>query len=239
MLVFADYDNIDVPTKRRGLEHIADRIVRAVSQLPIQPQPKIDVRLYGGWFVGPYLSKMGQDLSVEVSDIFPKVLSTPWNGKRERQPVIINFHIARSLTACEQVPLHHTFRRRAFGGKLHFSRRATTVCADEDCPLIVIEKFLSQQSCPTSGCMVKQIDVIERHEQKLVDTMLVSDLIYWAGRQNHPLLAVLSSDDDMWPGIRTSIALTRPIIQLHTERSRQHSNYSVNLGQEAYIQTDL
>ena len=69
--------------------------------------------------------------------------------------------------------------------------------------------------------------------------MLVSDLIFWACQPNHPILAVLSSDDDMWPGIRTAIAFAKPIIQIHTSRSPHHASYVSRLSTQSYLQTNL
>lgn len=240
MIVFADYDNIDRLTRDRGIDHIFQRIVTAVSTLPISPQPRIDVRFYGGWFIGQNLSKAGQAISADIAGVAPKRFVARWTGQPKAMDVLANGQIVRGLAACEQLPIHHTFRRRPFSGRLHFVRPNTQHCQSAmACPLSIVEQFVSNQRCPTRGCTVEQHHVIEKNEQKLVDTMIVADLIYWASRSNHPPLAVLSSDDDMWPGIRTAIAFGHPIIQIHTGKSPQHAGYVNRLNAQAYLQTQL
>jgi hypothetical protein len=237
MIVFADYDNIDRIAKARGLEYIIDRVVSSISNLPIAVQPRIDVQLYGGWFYGTQLSKAGQVVSAELSGTFPKRIMLPWTGQAAPVNIVVNSHIARSLAACQQLPLHHTFRRRPFSGRLYFKRPTAQQCHIAPCPLDIVERFISGQRCPENGCTVEQDQVLERCEQKLVDTMLVSDLIFWASRPNHPILAVFSSDDDMWPGIRTALSFAQPIIQIHTSRSPQHTAYVNRLSPQSYLQT--
>jgi len=239
MIIFADYDNIDALAKGRGLEHIILKTITAISGLRVAPQPRIDIRFYGGWFYGTQLSRLGQELSSEIGRTFPKPLTLPWTGQPKPITVLVNAHIARSLTASEQQPLHHTFRRRPFSGRLYFRRPIPAQCPTTSCPLDVVEQFLATQKCPEARCAITQSDILDRCEQKLVDTMLVSDLIFWSSRPNHPLLAVLSSDDDMWPGIRTAMAISRPIIQIHTSRSPQHQTYVNRLDQNSYLQANF
>lgn len=239
MIVFVDYDNIDRLTRSRGLEYIVGRILASVSKLPISVQPRIDVRLYGGWFHGSQLSKSGQAVSAQISGAFPKRYTLPWANQPTPVNVVANSQIARGLAACEQLPIYRTFRRRPFSGRLYFNRQGMPQCNAASCPLSAVEQFITNQGCIESGCTVQQQHVLERCEQKLVDTMLVSDLIFWASRGNRPMLAVLSSDDDMWPGIRTAIAFSQPIIQIHTIKSPQHAGYVNRLSPQAYLQTSL
>lgn len=237
MLVFADYDNIDELSKARGIAHIVERVVLSVSGLGIAAQPRIDVRLYGGWFDGTRLSKTAQSIAVEIRAVNSMTLTIPWAGQAAPVTVIANAHIAQSLVAADQVPLQHTFRRRPYKGRLSFQNSQRHQCKGSFCPLDIVDRFLTNQRCTEAGCTVKQESVLYRWEQKLVDTMLIADLIYWASRPQHPMLAVLSSDDDMWPGIRTAIAFGQPIIQLHTLQSPLHPSYVGRLGNQSYLQT--
>jgi uncharacterized LabA/DUF88 family protein len=239
MLVLADYDNIDPLIRARGMGYIIERVVSSISQIGIAVQPRIDVRLYGGWFDGSRLSKVGQSISSEIRGLSQKRFTLPWSGEVAPVSVVTNSQLALGLEAAQQLPLHHTFRRRSFQGRLYFQNSNRHLCHVPACPLDLVDQFITNQRCPEIGCSARQEDVLFRNEQKLVDTMLVSDLIYWASRPNHPILAVLSSDDDMWPGIRTAIAFGHPIIQIHTSPSPSHSSYVGRLGNEAYIQTNI
>ena len=72
---------------------------------------------------------------------------------------------------------------------------------------------------------MRQNDVLQKWEQKLVDTMLVSDLIFLATRGERDLV-VVSSDDDIWPGIRTALQLGARVTQVHTGGRETPADYT-------------
>ena len=88
-----------------------------------------------------------------------------------------------------------------------------------------VADFLEEQRCPGNGCTVRQNDVLQKWEQKLVDTMLVSDLIFLATRGERDLV-VVSSDDDIWPGIRTALQLGARVTQVHTGGRETPADYT-------------
>ncbi len=45
-------------------------------------------------------------------------------------------------------------------------------------PLPSAKMLLKTGTCPVSTCTVAAVDLVYRHEQKIVDTMLTCDLIY-------------------------------------------------------------
>ena len=57
--------------------------------------------------------------------------------------------------------------------------------------------------------------LLSRREQKLVDTMIVADLIHLASRGETPI-GLVSSDDDMWPGILSALNIGASVIHVHT-----------------------
>ena len=69
------------------------------------------------------------------------------------------------------------------------------------------------------GCSTALGDLVKRNEQKLVDTLITADLIYLASR--HPdVIVIVSSDDDMWPGIRSALALGASVVHIQTQVGR-------------------
>jgi len=60
---------------------------------------------------------------------------------------------------------------------------------------------------------------MKRSEQKLVDTMLTADMIYLA-QAGVKDVCLVSSDDDLWVGIRTAILLGANVTQIHTMPGR-------------------
>jgi uncharacterized LabA/DUF88 family protein len=70
--------------------------------------------------------------------------------------------------------------------------------------------------------------IFVKDEQKLIDTMLVADLVYLAtSNRQECRVAVVSSDDDMLPGIRTAVNAGARVFQIHTA-----ANY---LTEQSYV----
>jgi hypothetical protein len=80
--------------------------------------------------------------------------------------------------------------------------------------------------------------MLTRPQQKLVDTMITVDAIYLAQSDPH-LLCIVSSDDDLWPAIRTTVLLGRPTIHLHTKAGRRTPGYYATGSGVLYLESDL
>lgn len=239
MLILVDYFNIDELVRSRGCRYITDRVLSALGNAGVILPQRADFKLYGGWFTEQRLSKTAQTLSVEISRDFPFSLRLP---TREGPPtqIIVNCQLNYSLAATNNNSiLHNTLRSRPFTDKLSFTWPPGTTCAPTTCRMSVVSEFFNRFGCPGPDCNRPQSDFIRHTAQKMVDTMLTSDLIYWAYRPQSPQLAIVSSDDDMWPGIRTAIAIKPPIIQIHTKRSPGHAAYVGKMSTTSYVEINL
>jgi hypothetical protein len=234
MIALVDYDNIEEIIRRRGILEIVSRTIQAISRTATPIQSRVEFRLYGGWFWESRLSKQAQELSLQINSNFPATI--PWGIPAVA--VKVSVVLAQSLAASPGFLLTHTFRRRPFSDRLYCDSPSQPVCGEISCPMHSIRTFFTDQKCPSRSCIKVQSQFLYHYQQKLVDTMLAADLIYFSAQKTYPLLAVVSSDDDMWPGIRTAIAFSSKIVQVHTRRSPNHSNYCRNLG-SAYIEETL
>lgn len=239
MHVLVDYDNIAPHHRNRGVRHVLFRIAEALGKLPIPPPRHLTFRFYGGWFFGDQLTSAGQMVSSQLQQFGVTRIPVAWSKEPAPADLLVSGTIARSLAAMDMAPIYHTLRRRPFEGTIYFTPHQACQGAHA-CPLSELEAFFRHKKCPTLSCEIQQHDVLSRSEQKLVDTMLVSDLLYFASRSNAPLVAVVSSDDDMWPGVRTAMTFRQPIIQVHTSpRSSPHHSYTQRISANAYLQTSI
>lgn len=174
-------------------------------------------RLYGGWFDGVGFSRSAQRVSVEVQAEFPTTLR--WSNAALSGTSLVSVEMAYSLEVDPNRHICHTVRTRSFGARVDSDPSVHASCTVANCPVKHVVDFLAGQQCPTHGCNVTQADLLRKTEQKLVDTMIVSDLLYLTMR-NTSGLVVVSSDDDLWPGIRTSIGLGGDVALLHTRKRR-------------------
>lgn len=227
--VLVDYDNISNRHKRRGLTSIFERILNAVIAKTGSVPNRLMCRLYGGWYDQSSPTLLAQKLAGEIQVDFPRIinLSDPSNGTTVRVQVMAE--LAYSLIA---EPSHHllrTVRRRPFRTRLDVDHAIISKCAIQNCAAVALAAFFRDGKCPTQGCNLPQESLLSKREQKLIDTMLTSDLILMASRKSE--VFVVSSDEDMWPGIKTALSLGAGITQVHTKSNATQNPY--NTGRSA------
>jgi uncharacterized LabA/DUF88 family protein len=91
--------------------------------------------------------------------------------------------------------------------------------------MLIVREFFSSGKCPQPSCDRKLNQFILRSEQKLVDTMLVSDLVYLA-HTGEPCVVILSSDDDMWPGMLLAMSYGMRVVHVGTKHASSHELYA-------------
>lgn len=232
MLVLVDYDNIDPTIIRLGIVHSVNRIVSKIDPPEVDGNHRIKIRLYGGWYLNNRFTHQAQTLSTDISANFPNTALLSDNTTS----VIVNCEMAYSILADPTNHLFNTFRPRGIpsGLKAH-DPTISCGCTNTSCPIVTTHQFLTNNICGACNT-VRPEHVFYRGEQKLVDTMLTSDLIF---SSNQPAnLGVVSSDDDFWPGIKTTLASGKKVIQLHT-RNRTTPNSYTRTTHSNYIQKIL
>ena len=212
--VLVDYYNIDRLYRRRGVSWVVQRILDALGAKALANASRFRIRFYGGWYGKASLSQQGQALSAEIDALFPArlVVGTRYTSLRLR----VSAELASSMLVDPTHDVLHTLRR---GSRPRYDVHPLPFrgCTDPThCPLAPIEALIDRRECPADDCSTPISGVFPRtRQQKLVDTMLVSDLIYLAHATRGPAI-VVSTDDDLWPGIRTALHLGLPVHHIHT-----------------------
>lgn len=202
--VLVDYDNVPPAVRKHGLSVL---MVRVLSLLPLEILPGgagARCRLYGGWFEKRVLSPRARELDTEILRAFPATLHV--GAPANRRPIEVEVELAHSLDVRPERFLFHTYRRRSPPRGLASRPLPFTGCVSPgDCPLVPVHRLLEADSCPQASCKATTRDILTLPAQKLVDTMLTADLIQFSG-QAPAHLAVVSGDDDLWPGIYTALS---------------------------------
>ena len=232
MVILIDYDNIDNALTRLGVHYIISKIVSKIDPHEISSGNRIITRLYGGWYENNNFTRRAQTLSGDIILNFPTVLTLSDNSTS----IVVNCELALSMLADPTNHLFHTYRPRGIPEGLQVFHPSMLGCTDPSCPLIATYDFLTKDSCIKCG-KIKPRDLFYRGEQKLVDTMLTSDLIYSVNQPSN--LCIVSSDDDFWPGIMTSLTLGKKVIHLHTRNRHTPRFYSRNAGNQYIQKQDL
>lgn len=237
MLIFVDFDNLPSLLKGRPIRDICSACLSACATLQIPKPTRARFRLYGGWFDFDRKTKRAMTLAADQDIRTPFMLPLPWGN--QSAAVNITAELAYSLESDPRTDLYATFRYRSFTDRVHCDKDLSNKCVSQTCSLKVVESFFMNQRCPTSGCGVQQSEFLRKAEQKLVDTMIVSDLLYHTRASPDLDLVIISSDDDMWPGIRTATALGKSVAHIHTRASSAVSHKYRSSGPGAYLTTSL
>ena len=226
MQVLLDYDNIPDPIRRNGARYIADKVCLAlqlVAMTELLRDRRLDLRLYGGWYTGNNLSAAGQRLSADVQNAFPFVLKS--DPKNPNTAITVAANLAHSLVVLPKHTLYSTFRTRPGLEKVVCVHPSTLGCHVSNCPLQVVFDFFSTDRCPYVGCQITSGHLIRRRgEQKLVDTMMVADLMHLS-HSGESAVAVVTADDDIWPGVISGMQLGARIIHIWTKHHNRHPQY--------------
>jgi uncharacterized LabA/DUF88 family protein len=218
LAVFIDYDNLE---KRHKTSGILDVVTKALLQTPNLSPPgrgTCDVRIYGGWYEGPTMTKLAQDLSVEIQREFPAIVRLHGVGSA----IIVFTATAELAVAMLEEPGHHlfdTYRKKARPTNLRVQKPENVGCTDAFCPLPLAKKMLKTGMCPNETCAVTSDDLVYRHEQKIVDTMLTCDMLF-APTLAYQHLILVSGDDDFLPPLRTMLLRGTQVVRFHPRPNR-------------------
>ena len=235
MDILVDFDNIERQTRDRGVSWVCTKILQAIAKSRGDVPARCRIRLYGGWYDNDVLSKIAQALVPSIQSEFPSAIR--WNGRGKIGDCLTEVEMACSLAAEPGRTLTHTIRTVPFEEKVRCQTDLLGRCGQSPCPMKPIGDFFRTKRCPSGRCYMTPGDLLEKETQKLVDTMLVADLIFYATRDRGELV-VVSSDDDMWPGIQSALFLGARVLHLHTHPNfRTRPSYSQGL--QNYRETTL
>lgn len=212
MNVLVDYDNVPRDIRARGLSNLAERILYKIGFSVIKDFQRIKFRLYGGWYEHANITRSAQRLRSEISSTFPNRISL-LDGPNSHS-LIGNVELAMSLEIDPGKHLFNTYRRRRLPQGITCNHPTAINCIEPHCPIIPMHDFITNNSCPVNSCRIKPADFLQKDEQKLVDTMLTADIIQLAKTGISPI-CIVTSDDDLWPGIQMAISSGATVIHIH------------------------
>ena len=217
--IFIDYDNLGIHKTSGILDIVTKVLIQTPIDLPFA-RGTCDVRVYGGWYEGNIMSQLAQKVAVSIQRQFPAIIRVPRDGGTI--PLLVNAELAVSLL---EEPAHHlfnTYRKKGRPNNIRVYSPGEVGCIDASCLLPFTRKLLKTGKCPISTCDCKSDDLIYRHEQKIVDTMLTCDLLY-ATRLDLDYVILISSDDDFLPPVRTCLLRGTPIVRFHPTANAQRA----------------
>lgn len=237
MIFLIDYDNVLPIDRNRGIVYIIEKVVRTVGIAPFISNPRARVRLYGGWFNRNQTSRSAQGLVSDIGAGFPRVVTV--TDSTGNVKVTVRAEMAYALECDPRSVLRDTFRTKSSPRNLRGKSLPYSGCArPTGCPIAVIGAFLTAGVCQQTGCTAIVDSVIERAEQKLVDGMIVADMLHLSTRATEPI-AIVSSDDDLWPAVHGAVIYGANVYHVQTHAGRAAPAHYSRLISGQYSQFSL
>jgi uncharacterized LabA/DUF88 family protein len=227
--IFIDYDNLQEEHKEEGILSIIQKVLSKISfNAENKAENKIDVevRIYGGWYEDEQMTRKAQDLSATIQDIFPKMLKLP-----ENRTHIFNIKTALAFALLQEPDRHifNTFRKKGNLKNIRVENQQNVNCENNDCVLPKIKKLIRTGKCFKLGC--DKDNLVYRYEQKIIDTMLSSDMIY-AADILADIIILISGDDDFLPPIRAALLKSKKVFRFLPKKSNQYRPFSYENDRE-------
>jgi hypothetical protein len=223
MNILIDYDNVPRAIRMKGLVYLTEKVLYCLGRNTLATHERVHVRLYGGWYEYKSLSPSAQALAPTILAEFPRLIPVQDNQAIHR--LRVTCELAYSLQIEPAFHFWHTYRRRGMPGGIYCESPVKHGCKRNPCALQIVYDFFNKAKCPESGCAIRPEDIVRRDEQKLVDTMLLADLIYSALVLKIPEVCLVSSDDDLWPGIRFALYGGTSIYHIHPRAGQSNPPY--------------
>ncbi len=193
----------------------------------------IHIRFYGGWYEDRILTKRASQLLQALGSVSFFPLQHP---HRENELLRGEIELVTRLLASPMIEWLHTKRSQR---GLHRIRLQDVPVPDGcpnqplNCPLRNIYRFTKHKKkvCPIESCTVTNRDAFVSVEQKMVDALLVCDMVEFATEPNVDCLLVVSADADILPGIAVAVAKGSSRIVLGKTRGRSIDHYDNALSE--------
>jgi len=229
MIILIDYDNL-ARLKEMKLTEILEKLLEK-SPIKSSRSQVSCCRLYGGWlFHGKKVTNLAAKLSAQITKDFPRVIRVLGHKVRFDRP-----ELATSLLCDPGNVFPNTFRIRSYPPSLRVKNFPFRGCIKKDqCPLTDVDSFFRQKICVHDQCNVTPSETFYRTEQKLVDSMIVTDLVHLSTVTKEHIILV-SGDDDMWPGIRYALINDVRITHIIPRSIKRRKNPYENLSTQNYF----
>jgi len=237
LFLFIDIDNVYYCEDAKRLsDRIAADIAGVVTTQSQNWVPaRMLVRLYGGWMCDGELTRMASRTLEATSraHVFPFFCTDHY-----RTIVRGQIDLALEMLSLPGLLWQHTCSIQKGAPRLRTVARGTP----KDCPTSKDACFISQMArfsqskysrCPHPGCTVMNVDAFQQLVQKMVDSLMICDLLYLAANPADNLAVAVATDDwDILPGLAlaASSGLDVRWLRRNLSRMQTYDNALTQLG---------
>lgn len=194
--VFGDYFNLE----NHGV--FINKINKIISSI-IENSSEIEyclLRLYGGWYEDGHLTKRASEVMQRLgaNKFFPIKIDNKTILRGEVE-------LVGSLSAISDYNWNHTYVQRRGLPRLRLERNILdSHCSqvNSNCPARLLAKFTKskRKQCVADGCTVVNHDAFVVGQQKMIDTLMATDIVDLSHRNDSILFEFVYTDDtDLLP----------------------------------------
>lgn len=203
-LVLVDHANV-YPRDAAG--GVLEQDVLSVAMTLRNADPSLGVfrfRFYGGWKHDGMLSAAGSQVTGTLTSIDPFPVPAPAGSGRHGTILRGSLELATTLACAPSIDLGDTVRTRAGFPTFRRGRPKGGLRCPTDvniCPMSWLAELSRSQDgqCWQPGCSETVTSALTIREQKMVDTHLASDLVFFAGQMGVGAVAAVTEDSDFIP----------------------------------------
>lgn len=226
--ILVDYDNIEKTLTSRGVARVIDEILAKIQVA--DEERVVRLKLYGGWYGLSGLTPRASQIVADLDERYPRIESVSCPSRAAGVRLVrVQVDLGVSLEAEPDKVLYFTYRERGFPNGIHCISAEDAGCAISECHGAALSQFATGRRCPAPSCTRTGRDFLFKGEQKMVDTLMVADIIHlsMAGDKD---IVVVTSDDDMWPGIRVALLLSTRIVNIQTKMRKFPPRHIASAG---------
>lgn len=201
-VVILDYNNVFCQNYNLTVERRKSIMLSVIRQIVIF-HPSVDfieIRIYGGWYQGFELTRAGSQVMSEhlTMELFPILTDDNTIIQGEQS-------IVQSISEVDFI-WYNTYREKQGLPRLIINREARKPICDEQrtrCPIHILESFARKASriCSVEGCLTNNSSAFVSMGQKMVDTMMVCDILTYSTKPDTQVICVLTDDVDLFPAL--------------------------------------
>lgn len=220
-IILVDFDNLlnlnklSKRIQQHDMDYAIDYLVSKTIEHIKPGQYRLDIhyKFYGGWYESADISSKTDRYWMLQSSI--RSIKQNNYGKN-----IVRMTISDSLSLAPSKIFTTSIKTGSIDkSKLILDNKKLSACTNKNCTAKIVQNWL-EVGCE-HPCTANQKNMIKIRTQKTVDTLLVSEIIYYSLLNTYQLIGVVSNDYDIVPGLvyaqeqSASIMLFRKSIHAH------------------------
>jgi hypothetical protein len=239
--ILIDFDNIDPAIKQGGAVAMSKAIASCIPISVVQHYQMLNFRLYGGWRSDGNLTTQAQRIIPDIRMNSPSMVTLGIGN----QQLNIGLQVSLADSPIWQGPiLSETFIRDRGLRNFRAKQNPWSECANNlSCGMSHLAALSHSTACQNNACGAVAGKLLVRNEQKMVDTLLVSDIAYVVLKEKVKDIVVVSSDIDMWPGVLLALNAGCYVTHVHTKagwRTQRHLTQTLDVNTaRLYQQTSI